>query len=635
MRFLSIFILLAGLSSTCLSQDIYDVELIPTALKNRANACVRNEETTVDMQAADNVLITVNKAITVFNENGEKDANLILYYDKNTVIKSIKGEIYNAVGKLSRKFNQSNFEDYSAADGFSLFVDDRFKYFAPNVNEFPYTIVYQYEIKQKQNLILPPWEPKAGDAISVEKSTYTFISKPNDEVRIKTTNYNEQPEITSNEKQKMMVWKATNLSATRTEIYAPDPETYLIRICIAPKQFYYFNRKGTYTNWQELGKWIYNDLLKDKGNLPPATVLFIKDLVKDEKTDLDKAKKIYQYLQNKTRYISVQIGIGGFQPITAAEVDRLGYGDCKALVNYMQSLLKAADIESLYCIVKAGSNKKSLNPNYASMDQANHIILCMPLKGDTTWLECTSQKIPFGFLSDFTDDRLVLACTAEGGKLLHTPKLTTTANRQIRIANLTIKDDGTAIGNLKTTFYGAQYDNHENIIDKPINEQHKLLKTDYNIDNIDFQSVSFKTYKDINPKLEETVDLSLRNYASVNNSRVFLQVNAFNVGKTIPELKNRRLPIYINRGYVDEDNITYQLPENIDKNSIFPFDKKLNSKFGSYSVKVEINENKIIYYRKFILDDGTYPAEQYEAFAKFINEISDLDNLKVSMSLKK
>jgi transglutaminase-like putative cysteine protease len=44
-----------------------------------------------------------------------------------------------------------------------------------------------------------------------------------------------------------------------------------------------------------------------------------------------KAKKIYQYLQNKTRYISVQIGIGGFQPVTAADVDRLGYGDCKGI----------------------------------------------------------------------------------------------------------------------------------------------------------------------------------------------------------------------------------------------------------------------------------------------------------------
>lgn len=635
MRFFSITFFLFFVTLTGFAQDNYDVDLIPSNLRNRANACIRNEETTIDMRAPDNVMLNVKKAITVFNQNGDDEARLVIYYDKNISIKGIKGEVYNSVGKPISKFTQNNFIDAGTTDGFSLFVDSRVKHFLPAVNQYPYTVVYNYEIRNKQNLIIPDWHPKPADDVSVEKSTYTFICKPTDQVRIKTQNYSGTPEETTDDKQKKTIWKISNVLAVRTEPYSPAHETYATSIKIAPQEFNYYNRKGNYTNWQELGKWVYNDLLKERKALPPGTVQMVKDLVKNEKSDKDKARKIYQYLQDKTRYISVQIGIGGFQPIAAGEVDRLGYGDCKALVNYMQSLLSAADIDSYYCVVEAGSQKKGVDPKYASMVQGNHIILCMPLKGDTTWLECTSQKIPFGFLSDFTDDRLVLACTPEGGKLLHTPKLTTAENLQIRKAILIIQPDGSVAGKMNTVYGGSQYENQEPLIGKSITEQHKLLKESYNIDNIDFETVSFAQKKDISPKLTEEVTINIRNYAPVNGNKMFLQLNAFNIKASIPEIRNRTLPVYINRGYTDEDTIVYTLPDNIDAELIIGQNKAFKSPFGEYSCKTSLSGNKLTYYRKFMLNDGTFPAEQYADFSKFINDVNAADYLKLALSLKK
>ena len=635
MRFLFTTFSFLLVSVISFAQDNYDVDLISSNLRNRANACIRNEEITVDMRSPDNVMLNVKKAITVFNQNGEDEARLVIYYDKNISIKGIKGEVYNSVGKLTNKFSQNDFADMSAADGFSLFVDSRVKHYLPSVNQYPYTLVYNYEIRNKQNLIIPDWSPKPADDVSVEKSTYTFICKPTDQVRIKTNNYSGTPDVLTDEKQKKTIWKVNNILAVRTEPYSPAHETYATNIQIAPQTFYYYNHKGSYTNWRELGKWIYDDLLAERKALPPATIEMVKDLVKNEKTDKDKARKIYQYLQDKTRYISVQIGIGGFQPIAASEVDRLGYGDCKALVNYMQSLLQAANIASYYCMVSAGSEKKSMDPTYASMEQANHAILCMPLKGDTTWLECTSQKIPFGFLSDFTDDRLVLACTAEGGKLLHTPKLTTAENLQIRRADLTVQLDGSISGKMNTVYSGSQYENQESLIGKSITEQHKLLKEAYNIDNIDFETVSLAQKKDISPKLTEEVSINIRNYAPVNGNKMFLQPNAFNVKQSIPEIKNRTLPVYINRGYTDEDIIVYTLPDNVITELIIGQEKTFKSPFGEYVCKAGLEGNKLTYYRKFILNDGTFAAAQYNEFSKFINEVNAADYLKLALSLKK
>src|SRR5690606_35617022 len=112
---------------------------------------------------------------------------------------------------------------------------------------------------------------------------------------------------------------------------------------------------------------------------------YIQALVKDIDDPKQKAQKICEYVQKKTRYISVQIGIGGFQPMPADDVDRLSYGDCKALTNYMLTLLKSVGINSYYAVVQAGSLKKYAIPDFASMNQFNHVILCIPFANDTAW----------------------------------------------------------------------------------------------------------------------------------------------------------------------------------------------------------------------------------------------------------
>ncbi|RYD77377.1 MAG: hypothetical protein EOP55_09455 [Sphingobacteriales bacterium] len=361
----------------------------------------------------------------------------------------------------------------------------------------------------------------------------------------------------------------------------------------------------------------------------------ITELVKNEKTEKDKARKIYEFMQNKTRYISVQIGIGGFQPVGAEEVDRLGYGDCKALVNYMQSLLDVAGIESYYSVVEAGDRKVNLDADFADMVQGNHVILCMPLKGDTTWLECTSQKIPFGFLSTFTDDRKVLACTKDGGKLLKTPKLKAGDNLQIRKANLIITPNGDVAGKVQTQYSGAQYNSCEEIIDKPISEQKKLLTDVYDIDNISFNEIHYSLKKLENPEVTENISLKIADYATLNNSKLFLKVNAFNVQRNIPEVKNRTKAVYLNRGFTDEDTIIYNLPDETTTSQLPESDKKIKSIFGEYTSKTMLDGKKLIYYRKLVMNDGNFPSDTYADFFKFITEINSADNLKFVISLKK
>jgi hypothetical protein len=633
MRTLILLIVLFLCGNCTLKAQDLDIAHIEPDLRVRANAVIRFSNTTVDMRSPDNVIISTTRAITVFNKSGDLYAQLVLFYDKNTSIKSVKGEVYDEFGRQNAKFSLSNFKDESAVSSFSLFEDSRVKYYIPQVNSYPYTVVYHYETRQKQNLIIPTWKPIPGFDISLEKANYQFICKPSDEVRTWTSMYPEKAIEVVTDKQKSLSWGLTNVKAVKYENYAPNPDTYLTSVKVAPKNFTYYGFKGTYADWEDLGKLSYDYLLKDKRVLPQETIDRIKSLIKDLPNDKAKAKKLYEYMQQKTRYISVQIGIGGFQPMSASEVDRLGYGDCKGLVNYMQALLDIAGIDSYYCVVSAGEEKSSLLPNFASMEQGNHVILNLPLNGDTIWLECTNQDAPFGYLGDFTDDRWVLACTKDGGKLLKTPKTQATGNLQRRTGKFSVTKTGDLMGSSHTTFEGTQFDNHYFMYKQSPVERQKSLKKIYDINNLEFNAVDFEVDKD-RPKFLEKLEINIEKYVQVNDEKIYLVPNAFNQHGTVPSIKNRNLPLDIKRGFVDLDSLEITFEQNLVAIPI-PRVTKLDTKFGNYLMELRLKDNVLTYYRKFSLKEGIYDAEEYEAYQSFINEVASNDRYKTVLTIKK
>jgi len=99
-----------------IGQDNYDVANIPSALKSRAVATVRNDKTVVEMKSPEQVITTITCAITVYNKNGDRYASLPVYYNKSSEIKSLKGAIYNEMGILQKKIATKDFKDVSAVD---------------------------------------------------------------------------------------------------------------------------------------------------------------------------------------------------------------------------------------------------------------------------------------------------------------------------------------------------------------------------------------------------------------------------------------------------------------------------------------------------------------------------------------
>ena len=91
-------------------------------------------------------------------------------------------------------------------------------------------------------------------------------------------------------------------------------------ILLAPKYFELDKYPGDLTSWKNFGVW-YNLLLNGVDTLPDQRKHFYQDMVKNDKTDEEKEKVLYSYLQNNFRYVSIQLGIGGFKPLGADFTD--------------------------------------------------------------------------------------------------------------------------------------------------------------------------------------------------------------------------------------------------------------------------------------------------------------------------
>ncbi len=620
---------LVNLAVANAQENMYDASLINKSLLSYASVVVRDQEVDMDVKDLNTTIWHLKQVVTVMNKNGDYAAEIGVYHDKTRSIKYIKGTVYDASGAQTGKFSESDFEDLNTTDGFSLFEDVKVQHYTPHVIGYPYTIAYEYDLRIKGTLVFPEWQPNSRAGVAVEKSTFKFTCDPDFKIRYKELNMPSAASIQTEGGKKVYTWQVNGLKAIKPEPFSTNGISYLSRVKIAPEKFTYYGIPGTFDNWAELGKWEYDNLIKSRQDLPAETREKMIALTKDIADPKIKAKKIFEYMQGKTHYVSVQVGIGGNQPFLASDVDKLNYGDCKALVNYTQALLKCVNIESYYCIVQSntnGNHKTGLLADFASLDQGNHAILCLPFKNDTTWCDCTSQTLPFGYLGSFTDDRLVLACTPDGGKLLHTPKYTTTLTRR---ASFEINEKGELSGSMNTVLTGVDYSARDGVIAESNVERLKLMQNIYPVNNLHIEKLEFRQDKGLQPFTTEIILFKAPEFAAVGEGKINFSLNPVSKISAVPaQVFNRTTDVFIAESFTNNDEYTYTLPAGYHlQNSTFH--RTMEKQFGSYTATYRMEGNRLIYTRKFELAGGNYPKTMYQDLVDLYQYASDADSHSV------
>lgn len=613
-----------------MGQKKYTVQDIPEHLLKNVNAIIREDNMTYKMFSPSKASLQVRMVATILNEGGKQFAYEHVGYDKLSKVTSFKGAAYDAQGNLIKRLKASDIYDQSAFDGFSLYSDNRFKAADLSHGSYPYTVEYEYEIEFKYVFFIPGSYALPGEKVSLESFSYSLVYPTNIlPPRYKAVNINEAPE-----KQQLsqgfesVTWRLKNIPAMSREPLGPAYNELIPHIMAAPTEFEYEGYRGTMNSWDELGQWI-SLLNKGRNQLLPETINKIKELTANLTTTEEKVKAVYHYLQNRTRYVSIQLGIGGLQPFEASVVDKTGYGDCKALSNYMVSMLDAVNIKSYYTLIRAGLGETEIKTDFPS-SQFNHAVVFVPIGADTLWLECTNQTNPFGYMGSFTGNRMALAITEDGAALVKTPVYTENENLQIRSGYVAMDQSGNAQASIKTTYTGLQYENGNlhAFIGNP-DEQKKWVQKNTQIPSFDIVSVSVTNNPDRIPTAVVDLNLSLKRLATVSGKRLFVTPNLMNRSTFIPEkVDDRTTNIFRKMAYTDIDTIRYHMPEGIYP-EFLPEPTQLKSVFGEYSSSVQIDRGDVLYVRKMKIYKGEFPAKSYNELIDFYKAINKSDNVKL------
>ncbi len=613
------------------AQD-YSVKNIDATLLKNANAVVRNESTKIILKDFDVQEEHYSVVITALNRSGIDALDPIVGYSGNDKVKNISAVLYDKNGKEIESFKEKDFADVSASGG-DLYSDNRLKSLGYVEPPYPFTLKFEYELKSNTTGFIKPWIPRTYSTVAVENSKYEVVNEK--EVPLIKKEYNlEGYNVDTKEASNYLSYSINTMNAVENEYASPHYTEFVPMVKVALKKFRLENSVAEISTWKDFGLWQNEKLLKGRDELSQETKNIISNLVKDLKTDEEKVKAIYEYMQNKTRYISVQVGIGGWQPSPAEDVDKLGYGDCKGLTNYTKALLESQGITSYYSIVDSQENGVDIDEDFVAL-QGNHVILAVPLENENIFLECTSQDIPFGFLGSHTDDRKVVMMTPDGGVITKTPTYSEKDNTRDFSATVVLDENLMIRGTTTEVSKGLIYNSNYHLKDYDKEELDRAYKNAWShLNSLRLSDISFNNDKD-KVVFTENLTFEAKNYVSKAGNRLLLNPNIFHRFEYTPQsVSTRKLPISIRRGKTYNDEITLILPDDYEIEAMFePIE--ISNEFGSYEASLEnVGGGKLVYKRKVVIKAVKAPKESFEKYDSYIKSLVKSDNSKIVLVKK-
>lgn len=637
-RIVILFFLLLVSNIIIAETEKYPVRDIPKPLLSRSCVVVRDYSVSFKLISKGEGKKIIHIAKTILDKRGDSFANISLPYNKQRDLDINYIKYYNANGRLIKKVKNREIDDFSNNAGYVLLGDIRIKRFDYTPTTYPYTVEYEFEYELEGLLSYINWFPIVSSKIALQKASLRVDLPKNIKARYYKENVDKKIKITEIDDRRIYTLDLHDIKSMKYEPYVDDNEI-LPYVEFAPKDFIYDGYDGNMSTWKNYGLWI-NKLTEGRQELDEQTKIDVDKLIKDISDKREKIKVLYKYLQSKTRYVCISLGIGGFQPMKASDVGKTGYGDCKALSNFMVSILKYAGIKANYCEIGV-SGSKITKPSFSNVAQTNHAIACVPMKNDTIWLENTSQRLPFNFIGSNNSNRKALMIEDGGAKIVNTHSYSYKDNINKVNSFIEISKDGLIKYDIKDWASGllvSSFLRKLNESEEELKKYHKRIISD---GSVKIYSIDYKLLEEgKNPKVVNRLKYSIKDSRITTDKTISLEMPEYNkVNLRVKRCRHRKYDAIIETAYTHIDTIRIKLPSNytfFNRDSVL----KIDNKYFKYSDKYSIKKGRIIYTREYIRKKVRVLPKEYKAYYKLYKKIYRRQKLKlrflnISSNIKK
>lgn len=573
-----IFLFIAFINCTIANAQEYNVQSINKDLLSNADLVIRLNSEKITVLNTKKIVYSVKRVITVLNAKGNDLVQLDISFNSVTKIDKINATVYDKQGGLIKKYTRKNMYEYANSYENTLAQDIRHLSFAYVPMSYPYTIEYNYTLELSQSLFLPIFYSKPYKNCSVEKLNFSVVSPKINPVI--TKQIDTRNKILNTE-------SANSIISTYVDsaIKVMDENNSVILLKL--NEFDLYGNAGSLKDWESLGSF-YFELNKNRNELPLSYKTKLLEKIKNREDTVEKIKVLYKLLQDDFRYVSIQLGVGGWQCMDALTTQKNGYGDCKALSNLMCAMLEVAGIKSYVSLIYAKKLVDPLSPDFP-MSYFNHVIVCVPLSADTIWLECTNNISNFNYLNSYTANKYTLLVKPTKSVLIKTPNI---VHDSIISSHIYTIKDAKLFYSVNASFTAEMAERlYSLIINKNKKEKDYFILQTYNVNNSGESNL--RIIDSPVPKVNLVLNSDQLNLITKNTKRLYLKLNKSNISDynfekaTINSTINSLTLI---------DTISISIPENyVLESKLKNFN--LHNTLGEYEIKTNIDKGFLMIYK--------------------------------------
>ena len=200
---------------------------------------------------------------------------------------------------------------------------------------------------------------------------------------------------------RVYTWAVADVPRLKGEPYAADSNDVQMQIALSSP-----------LTWQDIGRW-YAKISRDRYSLGPASKSKLREQLAKAapKTRDDTIRAVQRWVAQDIRYVSIALGLGGYQPRSPDSVVVSGFGDCKDKATLFVAAMNSLGVQTFPVLLNStGVSYREL----ATLDQLDHAIAAVKTPAGYQFTDLTSEFTPYGELPYQEQGELALVVHPDG-----------------------------------------------------------------------------------------------------------------------------------------------------------------------------------------------------------------------------